>query len=391
MNPVSGIVDAYINVNILFVVLLLVCYLARLLCRIVGLQYTYSTQLRLFYGAFLVVLVSPALTFLFTTLAETTGLTQSYSVNLSDFVVAQYLQGNLEMKPTQLEQILGLRQRLVGSLFNMQSNLGLVFVALLFGGMIVFAARLVLGMYRLKKIIAKSFVWRCFGSVELRLSDTTNIPFSTRGLRRRIVVIPSHMLAHSDDLKIALGHEFQHLRQYDIEWEVALEFLKPLFFWNPAYYIWKGQVEQLRELSCDQKVVARKGYNVAAYCYCLLRVCHNNLRRRKLLQVDFPKVALAKLDDPLLGQKSAMILRNRMLSIIHGRSEKHSGVLFACLMIPLFVITLLASVAIEKPDDWSQDRLMLSSIVNLERLETYNGSTPQFGRRSTSLTNTDTH
>jgi hypothetical protein len=32
-------------------------------------------------------------------------------------------------------------------------------------------------------------------------------------------------------------------------------------------------------------------------------------------------------------------------------------------------LVILASLAIHRPSDWSQDRLMLSTIVNLERLE----------------------
>ena len=29
---------------------------------------------------------------------------------------------------------------------------------------------------------------------------------------------------------MALAHEFQHLRQGDISWEIMIEFLRPLFF-----------------------------------------------------------------------------------------------------------------------------------------------------------------
>ncbi|MBC7141755.1 MAG: peptidase M50, partial [Rhodobacteraceae bacterium] len=51
----------------------------------------------------------------------------------------------------------------------------------------------------------------------------------------------------------------------------------------------------------------------------------------------------------------------------------------ALLAGPVLVLTLTASVAIRKPGDWSQDRIMLSTIVNLERLAAVNGPVPSFG------------
>ena len=37
--------------------------------------------------------------------------------------------------------------------------------------------------------------------------------------------------------------------------------------------------------------------------------------------------------------------------------------------MPLVALLVFGTVAIQRPGDWSQDRLMLSTIVNLERLE----------------------
>ena len=58
--------------------------------------------------------------------------------------------------------------------------------------------------------------------------------------------------------------------------------------------------------------------------------------------------------------------------MIEGRAERHPTLVFALLTAPLLALTLTVAVAIQKPGDWSQDRLMLSTIVNLERLEAIN-------------------
>jgi len=43
----------------------------------------------------------------------------------------------------------------------------------------------------------------------------------------------------------------------------------------------------------------------------------------------------------------------------------------------MIAVVFLSALSIQKPADWTQDRLMLSTIINLERLETIN----TFGQR----------
>ncbi len=173
---------------------------------------------------------------------------------------------------------------------------------------------------------------------------------------------------------MAIGHEFQHMRQFDLEWEIALELLRPVFFWNPAYYLWKRQVEQLRELSCDQRVLVRKRYDPKIYCDCLLHVCQNSLVKGPLFSVALPKVALIQMDRALFGRNSALFLRQRVNSLLDGNAEKYPKSVFVGLMIPLLAIVAFSTLALQKPDDWSQDRIMLSTIINLERLAERNSS-----------------
>jgi hypothetical protein len=47
-------------------------------------------------------------------------------------------------------------------------------------------------------------------------------------------------------------------------------------------------------------------------------------------------------------------------------------------MIPLLAIVAFTTLALQKPDDWSQDRIMLSTIINLERLAERNDSAIRF-------------
>jgi hypothetical protein len=246
----------------------------------------------------------------------------------------------------------------------------------LVGGALFHLVRLVLAWVLLRRVMRDSYLWRRFGAVELRLSDTITVPFSTRSLRRRHVVLPSSMLAREADLRIALGHEFQHLRQGDVEWEIGLELLRPFLFWNPGFHLWKRQVEEMRELSCDRRLMARRRLGIAAYCRCLLRVCDDSIAPRRLFAVTMPVVGLLTAERRPFAPRSAGLLRRRMEALVEARAEPASARLSALLLAPLAALTFAAALAMQSPGDWSQDRLMLSSILNLERFEALNASVP---------------
>ena len=378
MPTLSALVDAYIDVNIVLMFVCLLWIALSLGLRGLGLAHTVTAQLKLLRAGFCVALASPVLMALYA-LAEKAGAVAPVpSVNLSDFVVSQYLQGRFDVSPATLESTLGMRSQLTELVLSPLGGVGLALVVVLFAGFAWFAGRFVASLIKLRGVIGESFLWRRFGRLELRLSDTVLVPFSTRTLTRRIVVFPSSMLGQEEDLKIALGHELQHLRQHDVEWEIGLELLRPVFFWNPFFYLWKRQVEMYRELSCDRQVLTRHRFDVAAYCECLIRVCHSSLRRRQLFAWRVPAVGLVHADRWFNGHRSAALLRRRMISLIDGRAERHPNGIFALLLVPLVTVTALAVLSIQKPGDWSEDRIMLSTIVNLERLAKINNA-PSFG------------
>ena len=376
MINASTLLDAYVDVNLLLVFVCVLWFAFSRALDLFGLSYAVTARLRMLRMVFLAVLLGPLFAGLVAGIDRAGHVQPAQQVNLTDFIVAQYLQGRFQMNASALEQLLNLRARLAEAAFSPAGQA--VLVAAMLGAALCMAG-LGWSVVKLRRVLAEAHRWRRIGRIDLRLSDTITVPFSTRGFRTRIVVLPSSMLERASDLKIALGHEFQHLRQGDVEWEIALRLIRPFFFWNPAFHIWKHQGEELRELSCDRQVLARRRYDVAAYCDCLLRVCHDGLRRRRLLAVEVPVVALVRTENRLFGGRPAALLRRRMLSVIEGRAERHPRLAVAVLSGPALAVTLTAAVAIQKPGDWSQDRIMLSTIVNLERLQAVNGPVPMFG------------
>ena len=371
MIPGDAVLDAFLNANILFIVAFALWRIARLALDRTGLKHAYTTQLKLLNTVFLAIVFSPFL-ILGLTAMQNAVLGQGVNVTLSDMVVAYYLNGGFEMKASEFERLLLLRDTFTADVMRAGSWLAWAAIAAFLMGVVIGTVRLVFSMFCLRKIVSASYAWRSFGRVKLRLSDRTLVPFSTRGLRNYYVVIPSNMLTNAEEMKVSIAHEFQHLRQGDIEWEILLEALKPFFFLNPAYHAWKRQVEYLRELSCDQQVLTTGRIGMKAYCDTLLNVCQQTLRRDRTFVVAVPKVTLVTADRSAFRDGKMTFLEHRITNLFDARALRHPKLVYAAMVLPLMAAVMLTAMAIQNPGDWSHDRLMLSTVVNLERLDEIN-------------------
>jgi len=295
-----------------------------------------------------------------------------WNLNLSDIVVSYYLNGGIGMKASEFEHLILMRDTFTLNVINGVGTVAWLAIAAFLAGMLVGTLRLAYSVFCLHRIVAGSYAWRSSGRVRIRLSDRTLVPFSTRGLRNYFVVLPSHMLCRPEELKVSLVHEFQHIRQGDLEWEILLEALKPLFFLNPAYHAWTRQVENLRELNCDSEVLTRGRINIRIYCDTLLSICQTSLRRDRSFVIAVPKVTLVTAERSSIATGKRSFLERRISSLWEARRLVHPRLVFVATVLPLIATILLTAIAIQPPGDWSHDRIMLSTVVNLERMDEIN-------------------
>ncbi|MEP4767351.1 MAG: M56 family metallopeptidase [Roseibium sp.] len=381
MTLLSQVIDLYIDLNITFAITALVWLGAKALMERSGAKLAFSVQLGLLNGLFAVIVISPVLAGFYRELLSSGIVPANFTVNLSDYAVSQYMRGGIAIPAQDFQSLLGLRTRVTEDILSLGSVWSIAVVSMLFVGAVGFGSKLLVNFRRLNRMLSTCHEWRRQGKVQLLLSDTALVPFSARGLFQHYVVIPTELLASPEDLKLVLKHEFEHLRQGDVTWEIGLEMLRPFFFWNPFFYLWKSEVERLRELACDQKVAANAHVDLKTYCMCLMRAAQSGLKKRQA-QVGQDRsgvaaVALIEVQDRLLRRSPAQKLRRRVEALLEsGRIRPHRAVV-ALVVAPLAAVVFMTALSIQKPADWSQDRLMLAAIVNLERLETINS----FGQR----------
>jgi beta-lactamase regulating signal transducer with metallopeptidase domain len=240
-------------------------------------------------------------------------------------------------------------------------------------GHLALVGRFALNAWRLRRILRASFAWRRFGRLHLCLTDATHVPFSTRGLRNHYIMIPTALLSDRPGLQMAIAHELQHMRQGDVGWEIGLETLRLMFFWNPIFHVWKRAVDRLRELACDQHLLARGRFDPVAYSDCLLRICRNGLSQRHVSLVSHGTVGMVQTTPTIMGADPIAFLRYRITSLLAVTPPARGRSFGLILLAPLVMALAIGSVAMQHRGEWSHDRLMLSTIVNLERLQ------PSFG------------
>ncbi len=375
MTP-EAVLNVFIDANILLLVACFVWTTALVFGPLMGLRTTFKWQLLLLNASIGAIVICPIFVYLFS------GWTAENSLNISDLVVANYLNGNIRMDAEQLQSTLAFREEIVREVVGLDSMAAQIFVGIFVAISIALMGRIGYQGYRLWAQLNDSYLLKRIGKVHLLVSDEISVPYATRGLTRRYIVIPEEILTRQLDLKITIAHELQHFRQKDIEWEFCLEALKPLLFWNPVYYIWCAQVRQLREYACDQVVVARSPYGIRAYCECLLRASRAQSKANHTNFSALPSVALVEKRKSEKSKRS--ILRKRILMMTNKHGNQGSKWISRFVALSIVGIVFSTSVLIQNPKDWSHEKLMLSTIINLERMNTKN-NTSGFGAQDSNL------
>ncbi len=362
MTAVKPVLDAYLELNFVLILSVALWFAARFVLSRTSMRLSFSDQFRLLRALVLCLMLSPVLAFGVAHLFEFIWPGQPMAIG--DVAVAAYLRGEIALPATQFETLLNTRQRWVEAALDGSSVWAIAALAALALVSAMLVIRVIWAALQIRQTVLDSFLWKRSAKVDVRLSDHIKVPFAVRGLRRRHVILPSNLLNDRHELRFAIAHEFQHVRGGDVEWELVLEFLRPLFFWNPAYHILRYQFERLRELGCDQAIVARRRLDTVDYAKCLLDYCARTVTRER------PQVLNVALVN---GNKAKRVLRQRIIALADGPKGGHPLHAMVLSFSLIFAIVLAwGSASLRQTDGWSHDRLMLSTVVNLERLERRN-------------------
>jgi TonB family protein len=252
----TALLSLYLKVNLLLAATLLLWLATKHLARGFGFESSHGQQLKVARLLFLGLLGAAAIALF------AYGWLTTFASRMSDGItvvagIDRSLERNYEVAA-------------VG--FDLQT----VVTLLLLAGLAWQVARLVLQVQKLRGIIGNATELRCIRGSHLLVSSEIATPFSTRALGKTHIVFPMTLLESPRNLRLAVKHELQHVRNGDLEWVILLEAVKVLCFWNPAAWLWHNEFDCLQEFACDEALVDRRHVTPQAYGTCLLEVASAN-------------------------------------------------------------------------------------------------------------------
>lgn len=166
------------------------------------------------------------------------------------------------------------------SYFSMNIFLMIIFIAVV----CIFIGKYIKNLFILIKFQQESFCQHKINNIHILFSATAEIPFCWSLLKNYYIAIPNEFLEKEDDLKLAIRHELQHIRQGDTHWLHFLTLVKSVCFWNPFMKLWINWLDELQEFSCDESIILRKKTLPTAYARCLVNAASDTLKRSLLPQ-----------------------------------------------------------------------------------------------------------
>ena len=298
-----------------------------------------------------------------------------FSINGTDLVVAQYLKGNINLSAVQMSEALVTKNYILDTLFGGHSGISKLLLLIFCIAILLRTKYILKNVFRIRRHIKESAIRCRTRKVDIRISQTAIVPYSTKGLWRYHILIPESLITDPKAFRMALGHEAQHIRQGDVDWEILLTLISPLFVLNPIYWLLTSRIRRLREYTCDAIFLKKKNVDIRQYCLLLLEFASREAHLKSTSKTA-SHTAVVSLNgyDEKRGKKST--LRRRILALSQGADylDRKSNNFINLIPATVLVLTVaLIVLSAFKPSDWSHDRLMLSTVANLERLNTING------------------
>lgn len=359
--------DALIDANIFVLVAACAFLFVEVCLSAFGYRKSYSTRLWLLTASLVVTATLP----IFSYVASLAQLPTSPHV--SDILISQYLKGNLTISAVNFDNLLSARTATLKAIHTGSNVWVMIGVSAIVAAMVSRVIYILFNLLRLTKVVGGGHCIRSNQNVRIVVSSEIDVPFSTRSFRKYYVVVPQSLLVDSQTLSIAIGHELQHIRHRDVTIEFMLALCSPFFIFNPGYWLLSKKLRKLREHTCDIDFLERSHHGARDYAKALLSVAKQASKSRRINRIGSLSVPFAG-RGLLLESSTKSGLADRILVLADGNNNKPHKALTAGLLVIATGMMFIGATAFKPYSGWSHERIMISSVANLERLSTHNKS-----------------
>lgn len=294
------------------------------------------------------------------------------SFNAVDAILAQYLKGNISIvSASEMQAVVTMPTEMVDTLARGTSWFAVAFLVFFAVTVVARLVYLAVNYRRIRRALRNGCVLKTSSRLKIISSSHVTVPFSTLGFFRYIVVLPADVCRDREAVRMCLGHELQHIRQGDVNAEIVLSLVSPFLILNPGYWFIAGRIRNLAELSCDRAFLARDRMSARDYSLRLLATARRHLAAESQVPRAF---GVPLIGSSLLWKPRKSMLKSRIEEIAahidDPTTESRSLARFAS--VSLAALILLLAVSFGTAGDWSHERIMLSTVVNLERINEIN-------------------
>jgi membrane-bound lytic murein transglycosylase D len=313
--------SSYINLNILIILGYLSLHVLNIIQKVLGLKISFAQELKMHYQALLFLMI-------FTFAQPWVPSSQVFAPPLKVWAAPSIQNFSDHYSKSYESGFLSLPNAFSETAFKAEpiSHFILIILSLLFLIAMFLVIKDLMILFKIKK---NSFLIRKIGPVSIMTNANISVPFSFWIPFKALILIPSHLLQHTNDYRISVFHELQHQRQKDTQWVYLIWFLKVICFFNPIIHLWNRKITETQEFACDETLVDQGKVDSQSYARCLVKVAQTALDQKNspvsatgavyLIEGHLLKRRIEK----MLGQKIKR--ENSKIYLI-------SGVLLTCMM-----------------------------------------------------------
>lgn len=188
-----------------------------------------------------------------------------------------------------------------------------IVVGLFITGLILYFIKYCKNIFLLKQYVKEGLAQRKMFNIHIVFSDQTAIPFCFSFFKSHFIIMPVRFLENSAELKMALLHEFQHIRQGDTYWLHFMTFLKVVCFWNPFLKFWESWFNTAQEFACDEILILHNKASRINYAQCLIDTASLVVSGRHLPQGSLGIVGLRKNFQSILNRRVDMLFNYKIM------------------------------------------------------------------------------
>jgi beta-lactamase regulating signal transducer with metallopeptidase domain len=213
--------------------------------------------------------------------------------------------------------------------------------------------------------------------ITIYMSNKISMPM-TMGILPKNIYVPANWNRWSKECQtMILDHEFAHIRRRDGMVQTLQIVVQALYCFHPLVWYLNRKLIELREMACDDVVVAGEKTSRFVYSTYLAEIGENMVQTR----LGCTSVSA------LIGQKNSLLKRVKYQmkeEIMHPTSKKKIGIMLAGLLLLAFPLSWnYSSAKLEKQDEKTMKTVVIS--IKSEREIEVDGETTTLANLKTKL------